>query len=498
MPSNFLTEYRERLRAYHTALHRETYLFASGQKERLEAKFLAADFTDLFSATARHELQQEYEATPLYRETERASLPLLIAQATHETLTARVRDLTEEIHAYDAHATVMWEGERIGFQPATQLLKQESHASRRHDLAARCAEVSKGAQDLQAERLAKLHDMSQTLGAENYLALYQKLRGLEYEKLAAQAQKFLAQTESKYVAALAPLLMREANVTLDEATRDDLGYFQQLKRFDPFFPAWQLQRVYRETFAGLGILTYQQANLFVDERLSKAARAQHFPVRVPDEIKVVCAPADGVNQFVSFLHETGAAQRYAWMSRHLFPEFQVCGDAALQQGFALLFSQLPHDTRWLAELLHVYEGQELRHILAVQKLLRIRRAAAQLVYEVELHAGQLHSSAGARYSELLTDAVRVRYDETEHLRAVEDGLAVADTLRAWAFVAQLREYLKTKFGSQWWTSRKAGDFLIDLWNTGGRYTAEEMAKMADLGELSFDWLAEECLANLHP
>ena len=43
---------------------------------------------------------------------------------------------------------------------------------------------------------------------------------------------------------------------------------------------------------------------------------------------------------------------------------------------------------------------------------------------------------------------------------------------------------------------QSGDFLIDLWNTGGRYQAEELAKMVDLGELSFDWLAEECLANL--
>jgi hypothetical protein len=33
--------------------------------------------------------------------------------------------------------------------------------------------------------------------------------------------------------------------------------------------------------------------------------------------------------------------------------------------------------------------------------------------------------------------------------------------------------------------------LIDLWNTGRRYSLERLATMIGLGELSFDWLSAE-------
>ena len=38
--------------------------------------------------------------------------------------------------------------------------------------------------------------------------------------------------------------------------------------------------------------------------------------------------------------------------------------------------------------------------------------------------------------------------------------------------------------------------LTDLWNTGNRYSAERLAAMIGLGELSFDWLAEELMEQV--
>ncbi len=496
MPSDFLTEHRHRFGEFHAQRNRDHDRFFSGQQAQPETGFLYSEFSDLFSRTTIRALRHELEDCS--RIDDRAAIKLLLADASHEHITARVRELTEEIRAHESQASIVWEGETTGFLSAAALLKREPNPAKRHDLAARRAEVTKDMQDLRAERLEKLHAAALDFGAENYLTFYAELRDIPYEKLSAQLQPFLANTESRYVAALSPLLAREANVTLDEATSADLSYFQQLTRFERFFPAWQIQHAYRETYSGLGIFTYQQNNIVIDDqpRPRKSAQSFHFPIRVPDEIHVICTLTDGARSYASFLHETGHAQQYAWTSRNLYPEFQFSGDGAVREAFALLFEGLLHDEHWLSDLLKYYESQEFRHVLAAQKLLRLRRYTAKLTYEIELHAGQLASTAGARYSELLTDAVRVRYDETDHLRDVEDGFTCANYLRAAAFESQLREQLKTKFGSRWWTSRKAGDYLIDLWNTGGRYQIEELAKMIDLGELSFDWLAEESLVNL--
>jgi hypothetical protein len=142
------------------------------------------------------------------------------------------------------------------------------------------------------------------------------------------------------------------------------------------------------------------------------------------------------------------------------------------------------------------ENMEFRRALAAFRLMSLRRRAALLGYEVEFHSGRLPGGAGALYAELMTDAARVRFDGTERLRSLDAALHSADFLRASAFESQMREYLKTHFGLRWWASRKAGETLIDLWNTGRRYTLEELASMIGLGALDFDWLASDLLETL--
>jgi hypothetical protein len=500
MPGKLLDEYRERFAEFSAALNREKYLYRSGRKAACEAARIEADFSDLFTRAAADELRAAFEATDGYRETEREAIKLLIAAAVGGHLRSRVRELTEEIEAYEARAAVEWQGREVGFREAGVLLAAEPDASKRRDLAARRAEVVKGAEDLRAERLEKMHAEAGALGHENYAALLGELDGVDYARLAAEVAPLLARTESGYVSALAPLLARDAGVSLDDATEADLGRLTRLAEFDQFFPPALLRRVYAETFAGLGIKVEKQPNVELDDEWRPGKRGDGFcaPVRVPDEIKLVINPTGGQADYQVLLREAGRAERFAWTSRGLHPEFRYGGDEATLDCFAFLFNYLVHDEAWLADQLGFTGAGGFLHRLAVHKLLAVRCAAARLTYGVELHSGRLAAGAGARYAELLTDAARVRYGEAGYLRDAGDSMRSAARLRAWAFESQLREYLKTKYGARWWTSRKAGEVLIDLWNTGGRYKAEEMAKLIGLGDLSFDWLASELLRQIGP
>jgi len=493
-----LTEYRQRFSDFNTELMREEYLFHAGRKEHYETARIFSDYSDLFTREAGAELRAALEATALYRETERDALRLLIAFAHDGYLESRVRELSQEIGDYEARATITWDGQTVGFHQSAAALANEPDAARRRDLYARRAEVIKGAQDLRAERLEHLHEAARELGYESYLAMYREQRGIDYERLVSRLSHFLSQTESQYVTALAPLLRRDANVSIDDATRADIPYLQRLTRFDQFFPRTRLGEVYRATFAGLGINTEKQPNIEVDAepRPRKNPRAFCSPIRVPDEVKLVIAPSGGQADYQAFLHEAGHTQHFAWTSRHLHPEFCFAGDYAVTETYAFLFNYLVLDERWLSEMLSFTESADFRHALALHKLMIVRRYAAKLGYEVELHAGQLKGTAGPRYAELLTDGVRVRYAETEHLSDLDDAFYAANYLRAWALEAQLREHLKTRFGLRWWTSPKAGEMLIDLWNTGNRYSAEGLAALVGVGEISFDWLASELLTQI--
>ncbi len=455
-----LSEYRQRFGQFHTDLHREAYLFRSGRQTCDETAHIFSDYSDLFRLSTAEELRAKLEETSEYRESERTSIRRLIAFALENHLLAQVREISAEIEEYEANA-------------------------------------GRAAQDLRAERFEKLHNGARALGHDNYLAMRRELHGsmggVDFEMLGAQASQFLAKTESRYVSALAQLLQREANVSIDQATAADLDRLRRYKRFDAFFGREQMPRMYRDLFAALGFRTENQSNIEIDSvpRPNKQPQAFCLPIRVPDEIKLVVNFAGGQANYGEFLREAGHAQHFAWTSRNLYPEFQLGGDAAVGKAWGMLFENLLLDLTWLTATFGFVENAEFRHALSMIRLMELRRQAARLIYETEFHAGKLSGSAGKRYVELMTDAVRVRFDDVEHLRDLSDDLHPASFLRAAAFEAQMRDHLKTQFGSRWWASAKAGEMLIDLWNTGQRYSVEELALMIGLGELNLDYLMTE-------
>jgi hypothetical protein len=493
-----LSEYRQRFNDFHTERRREDYLYRSGQKQGREIARIRREYSDLFKPSAVAELGAKLEEISEQRETERTSVKQLIAFAVEGSLLARAQEISTEIEDYESNQLIDWQGRQIPFRASSSVLADESDFARRRDLFARRAGVIEAVQDLRAERLEKLRDGARDLGYENRLAMFRELRGLDYGGLAERTRSFLSKTESGYVNAIAGLLPRETGVSLDDATQADLGLLQRFPRFDHFFQRERMLGVYRELFSALGFDSGKQSNLAIDSepRPGKQSPAFCSPIRVPDEIKLSVNLTGGQANYREFLREAGHAQLYAWTSRNIYPEFRVGGDRAVVEAWGMLFENLPLDERWLMATFGFVENLEFRRALSIFRLMLLRRRAALLDYEVEFHSGSLSSGEGARYAELMTDAARVRFDGTDRLRSLDDAFHSADLLRASAFEAQMREYLKTRFGLRWWASHKAGETLIDMWNTGRRYTVEELASMIGLGALDFDWIASELLESL--
>jgi len=493
-----LSEFRQRFGDFHTEIHREDYLFRSGHKQSRELARIRREFSDLFKPSAIAELRAKLEETPEQRETERASVKRLIAFAVEGALLDRARAVSDEIEDYEATALVAWQGRKVLFRPSASLLADETDFARRRDLFARRADVIEAAQDLRAERLEKLREGAREMGYENRLAMRRELRGLNYEGLAERARGVLSRTEGGYVNALASLLPRETGVSIDDATQADLGFLQMFTRFDHFFPREKTLSVYQKLFAALGFNSEKQSNLAIDSEPRPGKQTQAFcsPIHVPDEIKLSVNLNGGQANYRELLREAGRAQLYAWTSRDLYPEFRLGGDRAVVVAWGLLLENLALDERWLITTLGFVENMEFRRALAFFRLMSLRQRAALLDYEIEFHAGKLARGVGERYAELMTEAARVRFDGTERLRSLDDAFYSADFLRASAFESQMREYLKTRFGVRWWASPKAGETLIDLWNTGRRHTVEELASMIGLGALDFDWLASELLESM--
>lgn len=488
-----LSDYRQRFGEYHSELHREDFLFRSGRQTSRDVAHIHSEYSDLFRLSTVEELRAKFNDVSESRKTERATIVRLIAFALEGNLLARVRDVSAEVADYEAASKIDWDSLRIPFHQIEELLATEPDRQRRRELHARRADIVKGTQDLLAERFEKLRIGAVEFGFESYTMMRRQLRGVDLETVATKASQILSKTESRYVSELAPLLARETGVYLDEATEADLPYLRRYTRFDVFFPREQMLRVYRELFANFGFNPDKQSNLELDAAIRPGKQRQAFcsPIRIPDEIKLVVQPTGGQLAYGEFLRAAGKAQSAAWTSRNLPPEFQRGGDAAVPMAWAMLLENLLLEEAWLTGTFGFVANAEFRRALSLFRLLGLRREAARLTYELEFHSGNLTSGIGEHYAELMTDALRVRVDGADCLRELSDDFRPAAVLRAAAFEAQMRDFLKTQFGSRWWTSRKAGEMLIDLWNTGQQYSVEELAAMIGLGDLDFDSLAAE-------
>lgn len=502
-----ISDYRRAFAEYCSAIELTHYQHRAGFEKELHLDPIYERYGDLFTLDAIGALRRAAEEIPAHLETQRTGLRLLSGAAQAGYLEAQARELTDEVARCETSARVEWDNERVPVNNIPRIISNERTASRRRELAARWVDAQSACNDLRAARLESFHESARTLGFDSYRALFTDIMDTDFERLAASVGRFLERTESAYTSALARAVERDLpDATFGELQHADYFFFQRMSHLDPFFPAQNLITTYAAAMRGLGIRVEQQQNIHIDAeaRPFKNPRAACFRINPPDDVRLLIAPVGGSYDYTVLFHEAGHAQHFGWSSRDLVerhPEFLYAPDHATSEGYAFLFSHLFHDADWLVENrsgMNLSQAREVVRDLALLTCGNVRRRCASLSYEIELHAhSQVRSEQLAEsYSDRLSQATQFRRSPALYLADVDDGFYSAAYLRAWGFEVTLREHLRTRYGRRWWTSRKAGDELIDLWNTSSRYTVEELARLIGFGEISFDLLADNLIAAM--
>ena len=216
---------------------------------------------------------------------------------------------------------------------------------------------------------------------------------------------------------------------------------------------------------------------------------------MPDEIYLVISPVGGHDDYEALFHEAGHVEHYAHTDAGLEFEYRRLGDNSVTESFAFLIEGMTSHPAWLESRLGVADPEQIaRHTLAV-RLIFLRRYAAKLEYELELHAeGARLDAMAARYSQLLGDATAVPWPRANWLADVDPAFYVACYLRAWALEAIWRRALTERFGESWFAEPAAGVWLRGLWRNGQRLRADELLAETLGEELDFTALAAEFAA----
>src|SRR5437763_15919711 len=373
-------------------------------------------------------------------------------------------------------------------------LANEPDRDKRRELDARANDVlDEHMNPLHLDGARVVRQGARDIGFENYLELYRKaLPSSALDELAEQCRHFLDSTQRLYEDAADTLFRARVGVSLSEAQRWDVPRLFRAPEWDDMFPADRMVPALERTLADLGIDLSAQENVTLDleERPNKSPRAFCAPIEVPDRVVLVIQPIGGPDDWRTLLHEGGHTGHVAHTSRDRSREETRLGDNAVTEGWAMLLQHLTDEPEWLTRRLDFPRPNEYAVEGATGLLYFVRRYAAKILYELEFHAAEDVTTMRGRYAELLSDALKIDVAPANYLADIDSGFYVSSYLRSWAFEAQLRAFLKKRFGSKWFTTERAGSLLRELWGEGQKMRAEEMLKEVTGSTLEMEAAAE--------
>jgi hypothetical protein len=481
-----LPTYRDRLEQMTAEALEEYYSHSAGLKPTMDMARIYERHADMATLAAARELTEMGAPTELRR------------FAGEAYIGDGAKALTDAVANLEATVTVEFDGAQIPYREVRpRLLNEPDHARRRELHRRRCEVTERELNPLLAQVVDRERELTGELGAGSVIDLYEGY-GYRPRELHAKTEAFLAGTEGLYLQELERALRSRVGVGLEDAGPADLSRLLRAPEFDAGFPSGRALPALRATLADMGIDLDGQRNveLDVEPRAGKRPRAFCAPIRVPDRVVLVVLPQGGQDDYNALFHEAGHTEHYAHTRRSLPAEQRILGDNAVTEGFAFLLEHLVCDPRWLSARLDMPGADEYVRFSAFVKLFFIRRYAAKLSYELELHAGVPLDSLGERYAELLSAATGVPCPPADRLEDVDGGFYCTCYLRAWAFEAQLSEWLRGQYGGAWFRQRPAGSLLRELWELGQSLDADALLQEVTGERIEFDLLADQARAAL--
>jgi hypothetical protein len=482
-----LDTYRARAEAFMAELDTEYYQHFSGRKPVCDTVAVYERFPELFTRAAVDDIEAAYAAATGDAKRQIAYLSVF---AIDGFIGEQTKHLGDELANTESQTTIEVDGEKIGLRQAGVVQANEADRERR----ARIQEARLGASEQHLNPLLdkvwrRCHDLAVELGYPNYKELFAHVKGLDYDYLRAELERFLHDTNSLYERSMDRLGRERLGIPLADLRFSDLPHLWRAPEFDGVFAAQRLLPTLQATLGGMGIQLDAQPNVHLDTEVRelKSPRAFCSPVRVPDEIYLVVLPQGGQDDYQALLHEAGHTEHFAHVAPDLPFEYRMLGDNAVTESFAFMFDHLVLNRRWLDVYLDYTDVDDFLRFGNVSELYFMRRYAAKLSYEVQLHSqtGPLDDMA-AVYGRHLSEALMVDVPPQSYLLDVDDAFYVASYLRAWMLEGAWRMMLQDRYGMEWFRDEAAGAWIRELWGHGQHFTAEQLLLKNGGGRLDTD------------
>jgi hypothetical protein len=476
--------FRDRADRFIADLDEEYYLHFAGLKETLDVEQVYERYEEL----TRLDTAQRMEGAP--KELWRFACEGFLGNLTREHQARIAREEAE------LEATV--DGETVPYRMLRVAISNEADRGKRQRLEeTRVRLLDEHLNPIYLDAAQIDREAVGQLGAPNYYELYKRF-GFRLDELAEECRELLDETEKLWEREGDKLFRSRLGLGLTEARPWDVVRLFRAPEFDQLYPPDRMVPALEATLTDLGVDLRSQENVHLDleARPSKTPRAFCAPIEVPGKVMLVIQPIGGKDDWEALFHEAGHTEHYAHTNADLPTEDRRLGDMAVTEGWAMLMQHLVTEPAWLNRRLDVPRPRELAADGATSLLYFVRRYAAKLLYEIEFFQAEELTQMRGRYAEFLSDALKIPANPESYLDDIDGSFYVTGYLRSWAFEAQLREFLRSELGNDWFAKRDAGDLLRELWSLGQGPTADEMLKDVTGAKLEMASVAERIREGL--
>ena len=473
-------QFEERLRNCILERSEEERAVRVGEKETSEQAAIVERYADLFT---RAQLDALHESEAAAGDDQRERLARLRLACEDGLVDAELAAREDELQNAILASRVPWQGEDLPLRSAQARLATLPSYRERDELGARAHDVNAGHNESRRALLAARSELEAELtGEPDPVARSEAVKGISLRDVDAAVEHARTATTSAW----APLRERWLDRLLG-GERDPLptsAHVAWMRRLSPLADTYTRERsvpVCLATLHAIGFAIEEDAHirLDLDDRPQKSPRACVIASDPPFVVHLITRAQGGLHDYSAFLHEAGHALHYAGADPSLPYTFRTLSrDHALTEIYSYIVESISREPGWHARHFGLTADQADENAEATRfvEVTLFRRYTAKLRFELgfwDRFADDGGTSEG--YSELLEDAIGIRYPRENFLSDMDAGFYTADYLRAWIRSAQLREYLVEQVGADWWCSPRTGDLLRDLFREGTRPSTDAVA-----------------------
>jgi hypothetical protein len=473
-------EFEEHLQRYLFERSEEGRAVRVGEKEISEQAAIVARYSDLFSREQLRTLRDEEQRADgdqhewLYRLRKTCEGGLVAAE-----LAERDDELENAILA----ARISYKGEDLPLRSAMARLAILPDYRERDELGELHRAKSAEFNELRLELLRAYEELEADLSEEpDPIARTEEEKQISLRELESVLVAASDEVENSFIAMRERWFERLLGPDRDEVPSSaQMGYVRRLSPLDSTYTKERATDVCLATLSALGfdLASDRNIRLDLDDRPQKSPRACVIASDPPTVVHLITRAQGGLHDYQAFMHEAGHALHYAGCDPNLPYTFRrISRDHALTEIYSYICEAITREPAWHAEHFGLSDEEARTNAegtIFLEALL-FRRYTAKLQFELDFWSDFDQAGLTSEdYSRKLTGATGIHYPRDGHLADMDPGFYSADYLRAWIRHAQLRSYLISEVGDDWWRDAKTGEILRALFSEGTRPSSEEIA-----------------------